>query len=431
MKTPLLFSALLVCIAPVFAQPNAPEARFVAAPELINGLPFPLLAPEAVAGLLKGPPISLQLKDVTLYEALQQLQKQSGIDIDLSYNPDPKKMEKKLSLQMETTSFNRAFQEIMDGAGVNARLRRMGSDTPYRLELGKLNEDSELLQAGVAPLLMRLTSMNTTLAKTIDFSEPELPKKREDNALTLSFEMPSNPQLELAAAPQVRLTRAEDEKGRSLVAPKADDRQRFIYGLSSFSLSSTRFSQRLLPPAPDARQLARLEGVTIYALGSARERWEVPDALKAKGAEHEFQSNEQTFRAVLQSVAQKEEGFELKFEISTPVVADLANREMGRSRNPLLSSQSLSRAIRLEDANGKVLRSNGSSSNISSGKVTMTTRFRADNYRPQFEMVNGNFVRIRAAGKEQAALPLKFIFDVPINYVQTEVPFSFADLPLP
>ena len=442
MKNSFLLIAMSIApvlCAPALAQPDTNVARFTPAPKLINDLPYPLVTPEEAIKRIEGKPIVLKLRDVTLVQALQELQKQSGAKIDTGWNANSAEMKKKLSLDLETTSFNRALHEILDEAGVKARLQQF-STSLWRLEVGSSDSNRNARQSGLDPLSIRLIKVNNTLSKTVDLSEPDQLKSSDDNALTLFFDTPPDPLLELAP-PRLRITRAEDEQGRALTMDKVEGRQRSMApGLNPY-LSRQPLTMRLSRPAADARKLAHLEGVAIYVVPSAREFWEVPDALNAKDVEHEFISNDQTFRAVLQSVTQKGDGVEVKFEITAAPEADLVRLGDPRIPHPLLSLRDVPSAMSLEDANGNILRPSSSNINESrtDGITLVTAQFRQ--YIVPTRVIYGDGTVVRAndgavmrfkiTAKNSLAPPFKFIFDAPKDFVQTEVPFSFTDVPIP
>ena len=424
-----------VLCAPALAQPDTNGARFT---QLVNDLPYPLVTPEEAVKRIAGKPIALKLRDVTLVQALQELQKQSGAKIDTAWNANSAEMKKKLSLDLETTSFNRALHEILDEAGVKARLQQLGG--LWRLEVGSSDDNRNARQSGLDPLSIRLIKVNNTLSKTVDLSEPDQPQNSDDNALTLFFDTPPDPLLELAP-PRLRITRAEDEQGRALTLDKMEDRQRFMAPGVNPYLFRQPLTIRLSQPAADARKLAHLEGVAIYVVPSAREFWEVPDALNAKDVEHEFISNDQTFRAVLQSVTQQGDGVEVKLKITAAPEADLVRLGDPRIPPPLLSLRNVPSAMSLEDANGNILRPSSSNINESSsdGITLVTAQFRQYTVPTRVVFRDGTVVRgndgtamrFRIASKNPLAPPFKFIFDAPKDFVQTEVPFSFSDVPLP
>ena len=416
MKNSLL-SLLTLSLAPVLCAPVWAQPAF-------DPLPYPLVTPAEAIRQTQGAPIVLKLNNVTLYQALKQLQAQSGVEFDYSSNIAPGSLSKTLSLDLETTAFSEAFDAILEAAGVNGRLLRYGTRELWHLELGQPGQERGALRSGIAPLELRLTSLDTTLSKNVNLADPKNPARSDKDALQVSLQTPSNPQLDLVMAPRLRVTRAVDEAGRSLVDAKTQKRQSL---LASFARQP---SLSLLPPAQDARTIAHLEGVATYVLPTARERWEVPNALEAKDVTHEFQSNGKTLRATLQSVTREGESFELKFQIVLP----LEQNRFG-PRNATFNSDYLLSSLRLEDANGKILRSGSAgvrgSGDADGNTLIATVRFVAPTNVALFETRNGQLVRNETLENQALALPLKFVLDAPKDFVQTEVPFSNENVPLP
>ena len=132
MKIPLLFAALWICAAIASAQPDSNASGNdmpIFAPEL------PLITPDEATRIVVKKPIALHLREVTLWDALQQLKAQSGVEFNLGERKSSETFEKTRSLDLETLSFDRAFDGILQAASVPGSLQSGGMNNPLRLEL--------------------------------------------------------------------------------------------------------------------------------------------------------------------------------------------------------------------------------------------------------------------------------------------------------
>ena len=416
MKIPIYLAATLVCAAPVWAQPDP-----IVKP--VNGLPFRLVSPADAEKLAALKPIKLKLDNVTVAWALEELQLQSGIELDLENLQYSKKtLAKKVSLNIETRSFNRAFDEIMDEAGLKATLQRYDQNRPFRVDFNRGGGGGEEVKQGLISsqnlFSARLLTLNTTFSKTIDLSDAKAPARTERNNLTAYLALSPDLSLPRIGAARARLTRAEDETGASLLVATDENNRRFsAYGFYSNNEGRSTANLMMRPPAPDSKTLRRLEGVVVYALVAKTEKWEVPDLLSQPEWTHEFKNGEQTFFASVKATPVKGNagGVALTIEITSNQTTN--NEEVAP---PLLAVAPVLAALKVQDANGATLRgNNGYDSGGNNGKLKFTTTF----YQSGAEY-EGNRAK-------ELATPLKMIFDAPVDVVQTEAPFSFENVPLP
>lgn len=406
MKIRFLLGALLVCAAPAWAQPD---------PKPANGLPFPLVSPAEAQRLAMAGPIRLNLRNVTLRAALDELQKQSGVALDYSRGAPTETLDKILSVFIETPSLRRAFLEIMDEAGVKASLQLYGYDInqPWRIAFGQTEREQGVFQTGDELFAARLQSLSATLSKTVDLNDINAPRRREENWLNVNLKLLPDPRLPLVGLPQALVKRAEDDQGRSLLAKEDAPR---INGYSFYSNGGWRQSQtalRLRPPESDAKTLAHLEGAIVYALVTRREKWEVPDLLAAKEWSRAFEGDDGKFEMTIKPALETGATLILQIEVNG---AKTEARE--GVTHPLLAAAAVAGAIQIRDAGGTLFRSGGSSSSQGNGKMTARLRYSPVNSSPGDK------------GKAPT-MPLKLVFDAPLDVVQTQVPFSFEDVPLP
>jgi len=394
-----LVGALVLCALPAFAQPDEkPDAK----PS------FPMVSPEDAGKLgLTEKPMAFHLRDTTLRDALGELQKQSGVPLDLRWNGGTA-LDKKLSLDLETRSFNEAFSAMLDEADVKARLQRWSGNVAWHLEYGERPNESDAPQSGVGLFQLRATSLNFTLNRTMTLGKIKKGTPSAGESLSATFTFPSDPQLPVVRTPRVRVTRAEDEAGHSV---RKDDADRNFYGGGI----QDRADVALLVPAKTSHKIAHLDGVVTYVLASRNEHWEVPDVLNAKNPTHTFSSNGQQVMASVLSVEQKRGAIEVEFQLTEQGAPNLNDGQSLEDRNPIFSFERLASSLSVRDSKGVMRVAEGTSGSGDGNGYTIQLRFPPP--------VPDTAPTLTG--------PLTFVFDAPSEFVQTEVPFSFENLPLP
>ncbi len=421
MKTPLLLGALLVCAAPLCAQPNA------TAPRLTNDLPFPLVAPAKVSQLAAPQSLVLDLKDATLGAALDELKKQSGVEFGTSQLNYDDQLDTKLSVKLNTPSFNKAFQQIMAAAGLKASLQDWGGDGALQVIEDEEGAARKPQTSGSGLFEIDLSSVDVNSNKSVDLSDFKTPQRDESNSLNVNLALQSDRRLSLVGTPQTRVTRAEDDKGRSLLpTPDADDpnasqvnRYNF-YGDASWQQKTARLT--LNPPARDAKTLAHLEGVVIYAVVTKSEKWEVPDLLAAPQWTRTFTDPEGTVALKIAATSDAAQGDAQNAEGGLQVQIEATSSSYDEySENvgyPLSQAEALMATIRIVDGNGTVYRNNGLRADGGPTMKITATFLPEDDGQDE-------------ADRPQPKAPYKLTLNAPIEVVQTEVPFSFDNVPLP
>ena len=416
MKTPILLGALLACAAPLCAQPDN------GAPKLVNDLPFPLVAPAKVQQLAAPGPIVINLNNATLGEALDALQKQSGVEFGTAQFNDDNQLDTKLSVQVNTPSFDKAFQQIMKAADLTATLQDWGGDGALQLFAGDEDPAQKPQTSGSGFFGINLSNLNLNYNNSVDLSDFKTPQRDEKSSLDVTLALQSDRRLSLVGSPQARVTRAEDDKGRSLV-PGPDDKQEYdaqvnrynFYGNSAWLQKEARLT--LNPPADDAKTLSHLEGVVIYAVVTKAEKWEVPDLLSAPQWTRTFDGpdgNVVVKVTATSNAADENGGLQVKIE-ATPSNYDEDSEAVVY---PLSDAESLLSTMRIVDGNGTVYRNSGLSAD---GGPTLSV---SATFLPEDDGQD-------AAARPQAKSPYKMIMNAPIEIAQTEVPFSFQNVPLP
>ena len=369
--------------------------------------------------------IALHLRDTTFEQALVELQKQCAVPLNLS-NLDRKTLDTPLSIDVETPAFNRALDAIADEAGLKVQVAKFYDAAPRivtlkdargRFDAPELSADAPASTDGL--FAARLQKLEVKRLRSLDWSGSQAPARAQDEHLDVALDVTYDPRLPIVGPSRVRITRAEDEQGRSLMPPPVAEKAPFYFFSQQDSGDKTTKTVALLPPAGDARQLAHLEGVVIYVLPGARERWEVPVDLNGKfPLRHDFKNGGQDVRISIASVERKGEDLSVKITMSAPDGGD-----WGVLGNPLFSISAALPWMVFEDASGAILRAQSNGGGQEGNKMNAGAIFQM----PQ------NMTLFPRKGVEPAkiTLPLKFVFEAPTEFVQTEVPFSFEKVPLP
>ncbi len=416
-----LACALPTCALPpcVWSQDAAPAAPVAAR----SGSLFPLVTPASAQALANGQPIALDLRDATLLEVLSALEKQSAVP--MTFGLDAETLATKLSVDIDTPSFYEAFAAIGRAAKVPLKLRHYSPNQPWEVTAGAARPDyAPRVVQGLFSL--GLSSLNHRRSDSLDWrldfeqmrdaqaARAELPRVESmgaANELNLIFDPRPDPRLPIAGPARIQITRAQDEQGRALQT--LNPREKYSVYLWTNTVWSERETRAALtPPAPDARKLAHLEGHVIYVFAAARDRWEVPDALNSRDLTREFGAPGQKFRAEIKKIERDGDDIDVTIELTND------NPEAwGELGSPLFSIAQAAQWMRIEDANGIVLRSRYGNS-TDRKKVADKITFSASDRRAR-------------QGKTELMPPFKFIFDAPTDWVQTEVPFAFENVPLP
>ncbi len=413
MKTSrILLGALILCALPAFTQPEAKP---------INGLSYPLVTPEEAARLVqRDNPIALHLRNVTLQAAFSELTKQTGIKLDTSWGGgDKKTLAQKLSLDIETHSFHEAFRAIVDAANVKAQLQRIDPGNVLNVVFGDQQTDNDLPIAGKAPFQIRVRSLDLWSSRGVTLGET--PIYNQDSNLSISLMTDIDPLIPTLGGESIHITKAEDEQGRAIQEHEAP--VQLITNSNAWEIGMRNF--RFKAPEVGSQKLAHLDGVMICVLPTKYEIWSIGNVLTTQNATHEFKSEGQTVRVTITSVHQQGNNLGLVMKVFVPS----AGAENGRPH--LLSNAQLLRSIRLVDAKGRELKHG--SYNLSGNN---TEAILQENFYfpiPTLQFTGGNSKVQPRPLPETPNLtePVAFTLHTPVECIQTEVPFSFSNLPLP
>lgn len=422
MKIFCLFPALFACAVAACAQPVA-DAGGADMPLVAPELPF--VAPDEATKLTLKKPLVFHLRELTLFDALQQLKAQSGVNFSFSRRKDSQSLDKTLSLDLETLSFDEAFKGIFQAAGVSGYLQANGSSAPLYLIYDGIDLYGKLPRDERGAFVTRLRHINSSLSETIDLSKNLKPTLEKNNFLNVTVWVWPDLRLPVMGAPLLRVTRALDDKGRSLlledVKPESTN---FFDGNDARKMQPKPLV--LKRPAADAERLAKLEGVATFVMGLRNERWEEPDALAQFELTHKFESNGQQIEIKARNKLNQNQTVDFSIDAIVP-----APPAPGAMPHPLFSPERLADSVTLEDAQGYILRARTGNATINreGTKINTYTTFQLTGDRnPAFSTPDVPDEKVR---DHKLALPLKFVFDTPTDWVKTEVPFAFSDLPLP
>ncbi len=401
MKSQFLLGALLAVAVAASAQPAKN------APMLVNNLPFPLVSPQK-AQQMSQKKISLHLRNATLLEALQSLQKQSGVRFDSGELVARNVFARKLSLDLETSSFSRAFDAILKAAKTEGNLKRTetGGNLAWNLQFGHFAAPTDMIQSGVGAFQIQLLGITQMATKTVLAGKNRAFTRAQDQSTTLMLDVAPDAGLRTVGSPHIRLTRVVDDTGRSLLTGQKDAPFRFGLGRDRSQ------SVRLKSPANGAKKLARVEGVAVFVVASKTERWELPNILAAKEASHTFGSGAGKTVVTLHGAQRVERNVKLDISLVTS-----AQENIFSVRAPLASSEVFLSALAVKRDDGQTVNSLGYSASGVNHGLNVSASFYLGSEAPPFTAAS------------DAALTL--VLDAPTEMVQTEVPFAFKDVPLP
>ena len=399
MNTSRFFLGALLLWAPtVLAQP---------AQRVEKGLPLPLITPEQANHLfLAEKPISLHLRDVKFEAALQELQHQSGVRIDIDGTGYRNILDKKLSIDIETSSFWEAFHAVQKAAGVHARLDKSSGRRNWMLQFNLDDDYGDVAMSGQVPFEIRALDVNTTLSKSI--TTGRTPRRDKDEEMSVTLFVQPEPQIPIVSTPFIRITRAEDDRGHSL---KQDDDAPPSY----LSLSDqNQIEVDLNPATAGSQKIAHLEGVATYVIPVKYEDWKVSDVVNARNAAHEFQSAGQTIRVSLRDIQLTAN----QLQITISVVSLPTGPAGTKIGSPLLSANQLLGSCLLRDATGREFVAGSHDASGEQEKLTVQTTFHLPEAPDEFTA-------------PQPQLPISLLLHAPTEFVQTQMPFSFSNLSLP
>lgn len=409
-----LFPTLLACGVAALAQPPDPVQRAEPIVKREYVLEAPVVSSAQAQKLALPDDIQIHLRDVTLLQALQELEKQSGLPLDLS-NLAREKLDAKISIDIDTPAVTRALDAIAEEANL-----RLAFEHGTTYDSWHVREKQGKAAPRFAPNFVdglfatRLLKVDVTLFKQLDLDAPEPARTQNDN-LNLTLELMPDPGLPIGGLPVLRVTKAEDDKGRSLLnTARAPEKLEYDAGFQDVWGKKTATLQ-LLPPENDARSIAHLEGEALYLIAVKRARWEVPSLLENNPQTTDFKIGDAPVKATLSDARIEGENVRLRLELVLP-----QGTSWQKFSGNVYSVYGVLNWMTLEDANGTRLIARGGGGNSNGGNSFSSS---------------ANFVVPPALQgqkeKPKLTLPLRFIFAPPTDWVQAGAKFKFDDVPLP
>ena len=394
----LLAGAVAACAQAATAQPK---------------LEAPIVSSAQAQKLVLPDDIQIHLRDVTLRAALQELEKQSGLPFDLSALSE-EKLNAKISIDIDTPSVTHALDAIADEANLKLVLAHTQRYDGWHVRENQGGAPTRYTADAVDGLFAaRLLKLDVSLFKQLDLDNPK-PEPTQNDNLNLTLELTADPGWPIGGLPVVRATRAEDDQGRSLLAPpRAPQNATYDAGFTDVWSQKTATLQ-LLPPAADARAIAHLEGEALYMVATKRALWEVTDLLKDKEPTYTFNIGETPVKVTMNNARIENERARFEIKFALPV----GTSWQSFSGN-LYSVYGVVNWMTMEDAAGtRLIGSGDGGGSNAEGFSSYVTFSLPPNAPDQTE-------------QPKLKLPLKFTFEPPTDWVQAQAKFKFEDVPLP
>lgn len=402
----LLFS-VFGCALPAFAQPEPPPPQW----------PPSVLPQEALRLALAEKPLSLHLKNAKLAEALSLLAKQLNISLDV--NPwVAGELPQQVSTDIEGQPVRDALKVLFKDVGRESRfqLKRMEGRRSWSLDTDSIHREA-LPTSGPKNFEMRVLSLNSSLYNDVVMGERVARSRKQ--ALNVVMECETDPSFEFFGSPSVQVTQALDDRGGSLV-PKEQETT------SDLNWNFNTLNVRLNVPRSDSKKLIYLEGRVTYVICTKFEKWEVVDVLNAKSTSHDFQSDGQTIRVFIRKARLQGKNFLLDIGIvpTSPLPKDTSSWY-------LFAAKQLLPQISLTDAQGTPLVLTGYRGLVERTDKRSLVQANFVFSPNSTETIKWSMPFLPSSPLPKLVEPISFRLNAPTSLVQTEVPFSFSNLPLP
>ncbi len=400
----LLIAGALLGAEPTLAQPNTQPA---------NGLPYPLVSPEEAVRLSGGlKPLALHLRNVTVKEGIEEIERQTGVPINSQsdYLQRSGYGNKRLSLDLNTFSFWEATDALFNAAGLGLRLR-----------LEKDAAQAEWTVNGVLPENETPSGLPAFKRGAFAWRVPHLEgwyrtevipgRKRHvflEQGLQVLLESRVDARLLVMGEPGIKVIRADDERGRILELPRVGN----VWDSSGSNFIYHRID--FVPFEEKRKRLAHLEGTGRFIIGFHFRHFELPTTSANTTNQFVVEGNSTPVVVSVKTTPPfNRSDKRLRIRVQVESVSALNDPDHPEATNPLLSRQFM-RFMRLCDAQGRLPK--GASLSSSNAKNGFLFDYYLQEPSPDGSSSTG---------------ALKLVFDLPTEFVQTEVPFSFSDLPLP
>lgn len=358
--------------------------------------------------------ITIDLPDATVDEVVKELGKQARATLSLNNMNGNPVLSARKAFKVERVSFWGAVREIDRVFGI--RPVEWGNDQAMTFVPGNMGNNplgSPSIEHG--PFMIVAVGANLTRSVRFDAAAPvaapvAAPARGGGRAFPGGGQSDFSVNLRVLCEPKLRILSAQwqpdvseatDDQGRTLVAQA-------IPGSFNTSMPGRGWNWnqnvRLSLPAPDAKRLAVLKGVSHFVMQSKSQRKELVNLFDkphptatAGGVTLSISDAKRDERA---------DTYSFRFSFNG------AGIDMQKWA---FVSQQLMSGVRMVDADGRVLLPSKTNENSNGRKYDLTVAYS----------------RKRGLGPEQPGEPAKLIWEMSVETKEVSVPFEFKDLPLP
>ena len=350
--------------------------------------------------------VTLRFKEAKHQEILSELGKQANISLRANIWSGDEKRNKKHSLEIDKKPFWDAVAEI--GEKMQLFPQQWGGQNGM-----VLSEDQGEASRGATQMatpMFSITAKTISRTHTVNFTpkveaskaQPETPSMSLQTAILI------DPKLRLLNnAAKASVTEIVDEKGKSLKGAQDDI---WVHGESPLLW---QMQVPLKYSATMGKKIARLQGSFRAFVIARHERWEIPDVLKAKGASKTVKIDNRDETYTLEEIVKEGDSVRISIKVNRELeIAPRPGDSTPEAQQLKYARRDLSRWMRLSDAKGNAYQ--GYNSGGSEDEMSFTFNS------------NQQFPDDAKPGEAD-----KLVIDIPLEFRQLEVPFTFKDLVLP
>jgi hypothetical protein len=399
MKKIFVVGALVICCLetaqsqpPLPAKPTKPIAPPITLKELEREAGGPTL-------------VTLRFKDATHQEILNELGKQGNVQVRSNFWSDEQR-NKKYSIEVDKKPFWDAIAEIGDKMKLFPQQWGGQNGMVLSPESGGSSRGAIQLATPLFSIIAKTISRTHAVNFSPKFEAGKTPP--ETPSMTLETEILLDPKLRLLNnAAKATVKEIVDDKGKSL---KGDQDEIWVHGQAPLQW---QMQVPLKYSATMGKKIARLQG-SFHAFVVARhEKWEIPDVMKAKGATKTVKIGNRDETYTLEEIVKEGDSVRIKILIKRELeIAPPSVQNTPEAQQLKYARRDWSRWMRLSDAKGNTYQGY----NSGGAEEEMNFIFNSHQQYPD---------------DPKAGEPDKLLIDIPLEFRQLEVPFTFKDLVLP
>jgi hypothetical protein len=369
--------------------------------------------------------LKLDMESATADEVAEEIKRQSGLEVtpDGNLRGDEAKVQRfwvraEGELWPAVMSWQRDFKGKKEGENRLHLRRDYNNRSRWMLSPWGHSQSGRLLQVGPCTLVASYISLNRS--RSISLDPDAEPEQTKPSPLQSSVSIQSNVVVDPKFSPLLmgmlaEVESATDDKGRALKPQENHNSPQYDDEHSSY----LHFS--LGGPEEDTKRIASLKGTLRLAVLTKREKWEIDLAAPPKAAQT-WKSGGTEVSMRFDGLAPRLNGWTARFHVTRkdpgPRRMFKANREHSWGIS-LGEYHDTARAIRVLNAQGQTLPSNGSESRSSEHEGVRSLDLEI------------NISRDGEGPDLERGEPAKIIVDVPMEWREVRVPFEFKDLPIP